>query len=137
MTEITDHGAKPLVVNIREAALKNTNFRTALWTGKHIQVTLMSIPVGGDVGLELHHHEDQLLRIEQGSALVEMGPEKDEVTFKQEAGPGSAILVPVGVWHNIINTGTDVLKLYSVYGPPHHDKGTVHETQADDHGHDH
>ncbi len=129
---MTDHGPAPYVVNIEEATLSNDTFRTALWTGKHIQMTVMSIPVGGDVGLEQHHHEDQFLRVEQGRALVRMGPTASDVTFEQEVGDDWVILVPVGVWHNIINIGDEPLKLYSIYGPPHHEKGTVHQTQADD-----
>ena len=132
MAELTDHGPKPYVVDIEEATLENENFRTALWTGKHIQMTVMSIPVGGDVGLEIHKHEDQFLRVEQGRALVRMGPKEDEVTFEEEVGDDWAILVPVGLWHNIINIGDEPLKIYSIYGPPHHEFGTVHKTQADD-----
>ena len=132
MAEMTDRGPEPYVIDIEQATLENTNFRTALWTGKHIQMTVMSIPVGGDVGLEIHKHEDQLLRVEQGRALVRMGPKENEVTFEEEVGEDWAILVPVGVWHNIINIGDEPLKLYSVYRPPHHEFGTVHQTQADD-----
>lgn len=140
MAELEDHGPGPYVVDIEEATLENKNFRTALWTGKRMQMTLMSIPVGGDVGLEQHHHEDQFLRVEQGHALVRMGPKENEVTFEAEVKDDFAILVPVGVWHNIINIGDEELKLYSIYAPPHHPFGTVHETQADDvddHDHDH
>lgn len=132
MADLTDHGPNPYVVNIEDATLENTNFRTALWTGKHIQMTVMSIPVGGDVGLEIHKKEDQFLRVEQGRALVRMGPTENEVTFEQEVGDDWVILVPVGVWHNIINIADEPLKLYSIYGPPHHERDTVHETQADD-----
>lgn len=132
MTDLSDHGPQPYGVNIEDATLENTNFRTTLWTGKHIQMTVMSIPVGGDVGLEQHRHEDQFLRVEQGRALVRMGPKENEVTFEEEVEDDWAILVPVGVWHNIINIGDEPLKVYSVYGPPHHDFGTVHPTQADD-----
>ena len=132
MAELSDHGPQPYVVDIEETTLENTNFRTAIWTGKHIQMTVMSIPVGGDVGLEQHHHEDQILRVEQGRALVRMGPKENEVTFEAEVEDDWVILVPVGVWHNIINIGDEPLKLYSIYGPPHHPFGTVHETQADD-----
>ena len=132
MTELSDHGPHPYVVNIEDTTLENTNFRTTVWTGKHIQMTVMSIPVGGDVGLEQHRHEDQFLRVEQGRALVRMGPKENEVTFEEEVGDDWVILVPVGVWHNIINIGDEPLKLYSIYGPPHHDFGTVHPTQADD-----
>ncbi len=132
MAELTDHGPGPFVVNIEDATKENETFRTALWTGKHLQMTVMSIPVGGDVGLEKHDREDQFLRVEQGRALVRMGPKENEVTFEEEVGDDWAILVPVGLWHNIINIGDEPLKLYSIYAPPHHAFGTVHQTQADD-----
>ncbi len=132
MAELKDNGPGPYVVNIEDTTLENETFRTAIWTGKHLQMTVMSIPVGGDVGLEKHEKEDQFLRVEQGRALVQMGPEEDVVTFEAEVEDDWVILVPVGVWHNIINVGDEPLKLYSIYGPPHHAFGTVHQTQADD-----
>lgn len=126
-----DHGKTPYVVDIEEATLVNDNFRTTVWTGEHLQLTYMSIPPGGDIGLEVHPATDQFLRIEQGSGRVEMGPTEDEVTFTREAGPDTAILVPAGTWHNVTNTGAEDLRLYTLYGPPDHVPGTVHRTQAD------
>ena len=138
MVKLQDFGPGPFVVDIEKVTLENDTFRTALWTGEKIQLTLMSIPVGGDVGLEVHKKEDQFLRIEKGRGLVQMGPTADEVTFEQEVGDDWAVLVPVGMWHNIKNIGDEPMKIYSIYGPPHHDHGTVHQTQADDHDdHDH
>lgn len=133
MADLQDHGPDPYVVDIEELTLENDTFRTAVWTGKHMQMTVMSIPVGGDVGLEIHEKEDQFLRIEQGRGLVQMGPSKDEVTFEAEVEDDYAVLVPVGVWHNIKNIGDEPMKIYSLYAPPHHAFGTVHQTQADDH----
>lgn len=133
MADLQDHGPDPYVVDIEELTLENDTFRTAVWTGKHMQMTVMSIPVGGDVGLEIHEKEDQFLRIEQGRGLVQMGPSKDEVTFEAEVEDDYAVLVPVGVWHNIKNIGDGPMKIYSLYAPPHHAFGTVHQTQADDH----
>lgn len=132
MAELKDNGPGPYVVDIEELTLENDTFRTAVWTGAHLQMTVMSIPVGGDIGKEVHHKEDQFLRIEQGRGLVQMGPTEDEVTFEAEVGDDWAVLVPVGVWHNITNVGDEPMKVYSIYGPPHHDFGTVHQTQADD-----
>lgn len=132
MADLIDNGPGPYVVNIEDTTKENETFRTAIWTGKHLQMTVMSIPVGGDVGLEKHYKEDQFLRVEQGKALVQMGPEEDEVTFEAEVEDDWVILVPVGLWHNIINIGDEPLKLYSLYAPPHHPFGTVHQTQADD-----
>ena len=73
---LKDYGSKPFVVNINEAAKQNNTYRTALWTGKHLQVTLMSINVGEDIGLEIHPNVDQFLRIEQGQGIVQMGKSK-------------------------------------------------------------
>lgn len=128
---IVDQGKKPFVVNIRQAAKQNSTFRTAIWSGKELQVTLMSIPVGGDVGLELHADNDQFLRIEEGQGLVQMGKQKDNLNFVRHVGPNDAIVVPTGEWHNLTNIGNTPLKLYSIYAPPHHPFGTIHRTQAE------
>lgn len=133
MGETKDQGPKPFVVDIEKETLDNDTFRTALWTGEQFQVTVMSIPVGGDVGLEVHTEEDQFLRLESGRGKVQMGPEKDNFTLEQEVGADWAVIVPKGVWHNITNIGEEPMKLYSIYAPPHHPHGTVHQTQADDH----
>lgn len=132
-TKVTfkDYGGQPTVLNIEDYTAKNTNFRTVLWTGKNLQVTLMDIPVGGDVGLELHADIDQFLRIEQGKALVVMGKDKDSLDFKQEASADFAIMVPAGTWHNITNIGDEPLKLYSIYAPVEHPFGTIHKTQKE------
>lgn len=132
MNDFTDHGPQPFTVNVEEATLANDKFRTTLWTGEFMQMTLMSIPVGGDVGLEVHNDTDQFLRIEQGRGRVQMGPSADELTFDEEVGDDWVILVPRGKWHNITNIGDEPMKIYSLYAPPHHPHGTVHETQADD-----
>lgn len=125
-----DHGHNPYVVDIEELTLKNENFRTAGWTGSNLQMTLMSIEPGDDIGLEVHDDHDQFLRIEQGTARVEMGPTKDALEA-WEASDDFAIFVPAGSWHNIINTGNEPLKLYSIYAPAEHAHGTVHSTKAD------
>lgn len=125
-----DNGPNPYVVNIEELTLQNDNFRTAAWTGSNLQMTLMAIQPGDDIGLEVHEDHDQFLRIEQGTARVEMGPtETDLQTW--DAADDFAILVPAGVWHNVVNTGTDTLKVYSIYAPPEHAHGTVHVTKAE------
>lgn len=127
--EITDYGAEPFVVNIEEATKQNNNYRTALWTGSHLQVTLMSIDVGGDIGLETHPTLDQFIRIEEGHGLVQMGDSKDNLDFEERAYDGYAIIIPAGKWHNLTNTGDKPIKLYSIYAPPEHPFGTVHETK--------
>ncbi|PJI08552.1 MULTISPECIES: cupin domain-containing protein [Clostridium] len=126
---LKDYGPQPFVVNINEASIQNRNYRTALWTGKYLQVTLMSIDVGDDIGLELHPDVDQFLRIEQGQGMVRMGRSKNNLSFQARVQDDCAIMVPAGTWHNLINTGNRPLKLYSIYAPPHHPQGTVQKTK--------
>lgn len=130
-TAFKDHGKMPFVINIDEAAKHNKTYRTAIWTGNHLQVTLMSIDVGDDIGLEIHPNTDQFLRIEEGQGLVQMGKSKDHLDFKRHVSDDFAIMIPAATWHNVTNTGTTPLKLYSIYAPPHHPFGTVHRTKAD------
>lgn len=130
MTEIIDNGPAPTVLNIETATLDNTNYRTTVWTGKNLQLTLMSIDPGHDIGLEVHDTHDQFLRIEQGLATVSMGPSQDQLQTWQ-ASASDAVFVPSGVWHNLACDGDVPLKLYSIYAPPEHPHGTVHVTQAD------
>ena len=128
---IKDYGPKPFVVNINEASKQNNTYRTALWTGTHLQVTLMSLNVGEDIGLEIHPDVDQFLRIEQGQGIVQMGKTKDHLNFQKYVSDDFAIMIPAGTWHNVTNTGNIPLKLYSIYAPPNHPFGTVHVTKAD------
>jgi mannose-6-phosphate isomerase-like protein (cupin superfamily) len=130
-TLVTDYGPKPFVVNINEATKQNNTYRTALWTGTHLQVTLMSLNVGEDIGLEIHPDVDQFLRIEQGQGIVQMGKSKDNLNFERNVYDDSAIMIPAGTWHNLTNKGNIPLKLYSIYAPPNHPFGTVHVTKAD------
>ncbi len=134
---MTDSGPNPYVVDIEEATIENETFRTALWTGQQLQLTVMSLKPGEDVGLEVHTTHDQFLRIESGVARVQMGPAEDQLGFDEEVGDDWAVLVPAGTWHNLTNVGTADLKLYSVYAPAEHPHGTVHATKADDEHHDH
>lgn len=128
---LKDYGPQPFAVNIEEVTKQNTNFRTALWTGSHLQLTLMSINVGEDIGLETHPNLDQFIRIEQGQGIVMIGDSKDKLDFQRNVFEDYAIIIPAGKWHNIFNTGNTPLKLYSIYAPPQHPFGTVHGTKAD------
>ncbi|MGM0845595.1 MAG: cupin domain-containing protein [Bacillota bacterium] len=130
-SRLTDSGSTPFVVNIEKAVKGNDTFRTALWTGDHLQVTLMSIDVGDDIGLEVHPTTDQFIRIEEGQGLVEMGDTENNLTFRRNASADFAVMVPAGKWHNITNTGNIPMKVYAIYAPPEHPFGTVHETKAD------
>lgn len=128
---IRDYGSEPFVVNIEEITKLNNTFRTALWTGEHLQLTLMSIPVGESIGLEIHPDTDQFLRLEQGEGLVQMGKDKNNLSFQRRVSNNWAFIVPSGTWHNLINIGNIPIKLYSIYAPPKHPRGTVHLTKAD------
>lgn len=127
----TDHGPAPYVVDIEEATLENTTYRTTLWTGSNLQLTVMSIQPGHDIGLEVHPDHDQFLRVEAGTARVQMGPAKDQLTFERTVTDDWAVLVPAGSWHNVTNVGDEPLQVYSLYGPPDHEHGTVHRTKED------
>jgi len=129
VTELKDYGPEPFVINIERAAVQNNNYRTALWTGKHLQVTLMSIGVGEDIGLEVHPDVDQFIRVEEGQGLVEMGDSRNNLDYRRRVYEDYVIIIPAGKWHNVINTGNRPMKLYSLYAPPQHPHGTVHETR--------
>lgn len=124
-----DYGPEPFVVNIEQETLQNPYFRSALWTGEHLQLTLMSIPVRGEIGLEAHSNLDQFLRLEKGYGLVKMGSSPDKLNFQARVTDGYAVFIPAGTYHNMINIGNVPIKLYSIYAPPEHPKGTLHETK--------
>ena len=126
----TDFGGKPFIVDIAKATINNNTFRTALWSGSNLQLTVMSINPGECIGLEVHPHVDQFLRIEEGCGIVQMGDRSDNLFITQPVYDDSAIFVPAGAWHNLTNTGDIQLKLYSIYAPPNHAFGTVHQTKA-------
>ena len=128
---LKDYGPRPLVFNIERATEQNRTFRTAMWTGDHLQVTLMSINAGEDIGAEVHPELDQFLRIEHGQGLVMMGYSRNNMNMQAMVSDDDAIIVPAGTWHNLINTGSTPLKLYSIYAPPQHPHGTVHRTKAE------
>jgi mannose-6-phosphate isomerase-like protein (cupin superfamily) len=119
------------VGDIEQVTLDNQTFRTVLFTGEHTQLTVMRLAPGEDIGLEAHHDRDQFLRIERGRARAELGSTRESVEERHEVGADWAIIVPAGVWHNVINTGDEELKLYSLYSPPEHPPNTVHRTRAD------
>ena len=129
--EIRDYGCEPLIFNIDHATLMNENFRTTLWTGQHLQLTLMSIPVCGDIGVEMHEDVDQFIRIESGYAKVYFGNREQDLREVGNINANYAILIPAGTRHNIVNIGKTPLKLYSLYAPPQHPHGTVHQTKED------
>lgn len=119
------------VGDIERTTLENGTFRTVVFTGEHTQLTVMSLGPGEDIGREVHPETDQFVRVEQGRARVEFGRTEERVDETYDVEGDWAIVVPAGVWHNVVNTGTEELKLYSLYAPPEHPAGTIHRTKAD------
>ena len=128
---VIDNGPNPNAFDIESETRANVNYRTVAWTGKYLQVTLMSIPVGESIGLEIHPETDQFLRLDAGRGKCVMGPAKDNLTFEQDVSDGWSIQVPAGVWHDVINTGDEPMQVYAIYAPVHHAPGIVHATAAD------
>lgn len=126
-----DGGPSPYVVPIRSEALRNDNFRATVWTGENLQATVMSIPAGDEVGLEMHPDIDQFIYILLGRGNIMMGEAMDNLTFEAPLITGDAVFVPAGTWHNIENIGRTPLKFLSIYTPPEHPPGTVHATRAE------
>ena len=132
-TPMKDYGPEPLVINITRATAQNNHFRRTLWTGNHLQITLMNINPGEEIGLEIHPTIDQFLRIEEGEGLVRMGNREEQINFEKSVTENDAIIIPAGKWHNVKNTGNRPLKVYSIYAPPAHPPGTIHRTAAEAH----
>lgn len=121
---------KGYTANIEALALENDLFRKVLYTSKHLQLVLMTLPPEGEIGEEVHEL-DQFLRIEEGEGKAVLNGVEHPVS------DGSAVLVPAGTRHNIINTSaSDALRLYTLYGPPDHKDGIVHATKEDADAHD-
>lgn len=117
--------------DIEQATLENTDFRRVLYTGHHSQLVLMSLAPEEEIGLEVHPENDQFFRFEAGQGLVIIDDQKYAVS------DGSAVVVPAGAQHNIINTSsTEPLKLYTLYMPPHHQDGLVRATKAEAEAHE-
>ena len=125
---------KGYVDNIEEATNSNGDFRRVLYTGKNLQLVLMTLQPGDEIGEEVHEDRDQFFRIEdgRGTVYIDGAPNQMEDDF--------AVIVPAGARHNVVNTGDEPLKLYTLYGPPEHRDGIVHRTKAQadaDHENDH
>jgi mannose-6-phosphate isomerase-like protein (cupin superfamily) len=111
--------------NIEELTLQNTNFRQVLYTGTHMQLVVMTLQVGEEIGQEIHESVDQFFRIEEGQAKFVVDGE--EVVI----GAEEVYIVPAGSEHNVINVGEGLLKLYTIYAPANHPDGTIHATKAE------
>lgn len=128
---ISDNGPAPASFDLETATVENADYRTVAWSGHYLQVTLMSIPVGESIGLEMHADTDQFLRLDAGRGKAQMGTGPDDLAFEQEVGDGWCVLVPAGTWHNVTNIGDEPMRLYAVYAPVHHAAGKVQATAAD------
>jgi mannose-6-phosphate isomerase-like protein (cupin superfamily) len=125
---------KGYVDDIERATLANEDFRRVLYTGKNLQLVLMTLPPGCDIGEEVHDDRDQFFRIERGEGVIRIDGADNRVE------DDFAVIVPAGARHNVINTGSEPLRLYTLYGPPEHRDGVVHRTKEDaerEHDRDH
>ena len=114
------------VTDIEQKALENRCFREVLFTGPHVQLVVMSLEPGEDIGLETHDHFDQFIRIEAGVGTAILDGQEHPLV------DGSAVVIPAGTRHNIVNSSrVEPLKLYTLYSPPEHPPGTVHKTKAE------
>jgi mannose-6-phosphate isomerase-like protein (cupin superfamily) len=118
-------GVKGFVANIENLTDENSNFRRVLYTGKSLQLVLMALKPGEEIGEEVHPSTDQFFRIEKGKGEVRINGQPTKIK------DGDAVLVPAGAQHNVLNTGSEPLRLYTLYAPPQHQDGTVQATKAD------
>jgi mannose-6-phosphate isomerase-like protein (cupin superfamily) len=116
--------------NIEKVTEANENYREVVYTGPNMQLVVMALQPGEVIGMEKHDTHDQFFRVESGECKVVINGEESLL------GDGHAAIVPAGAEHNVINTGTEVLKLYTIYAPPQHPAGTIHKTKADEPAHD-
>lgn len=111
------------VINIEEKTLKNNYFREVLFTTDKSQLVVMALKPGEEIGMEVHPEHDQFIRIESGKGKAIMNGEEHEIV------DGSAVVIPAGAQHNIVNTSQEIMKLYTIYTPPEHKPGTIHKTK--------
>ena len=120
--------------DIERATVENEDFRRVLYTGRNLQLVVMTLPPGCDIGEEVHEDRDQFFRIEEGEGEIWIDGKANRVK------DDFAVIVPAGARHNVINTGGGPLRLYTIYAPPEHKDGTVHadkEAAERDHDDDH
>ncbi|MFA6017112.1 MAG: cupin domain-containing protein [Patescibacteria group bacterium] len=113
------------VINIEDKSLENNYFREVLFTTDKSQLVVMALKPGEDIGMEVHPEHDQFIRIESGKGKAIMNGEEHEIV------DGSAVVIPAGTEHNIINTSEETMKLYTIYTPPNHKPGTIHKTKEE------
>lgn len=123
-----DQGPNPFVIDVNKAAKQNDKFRAVLWTGTYLQVILMNIPIKGKIGMQINPNHDQLLRVEDGHGLLQLGSDKFSMYAQYVLFDDYTVFVPAGTWHNIINIGTVPLKISSTYAPPNYPWGMSQPT---------
>ncbi len=116
--------------NIETETLENLHFRKVLYTGTHMQLVLMTLKKGEEIGFEVHADNDQFFRFESGSGKVII----DDTEYS--VSDGAAVIIPAGAKHNVVNTGTDELRMYTLYAPPHHKDGIVRITKEEAEAHE-
>lgn len=119
-TTFDNKNMHPYIANIHQHTLENNNFRIALWTGDHIQMTLMCIPPCEEIGFEVHENLDQFIRIEKGQAVFKAGECMHHITYQKIMCENDGVFIPAGYCHNIINTQNEPLKLSVIYSSPNH-----------------
>ena len=129
LTKMRDRGNEPIVFDIRKEAFMTPDFRTALWTGGNLQLTVMTIPKGEEIGVEMHESLDQLIGVISGAGEVSFGNRENYLAPPIPIDAHSVVLVPAGTYHNVKNVGNTPLKLYSVYAPKAHKFGTVEKSK--------
>jgi len=128
---IEDVGPQPRSFDLEQATRENTNYRTLAWSGRYLQVTLMSIPVGRASDWRCTRKPTSFLRLDAGRGRVQIGTAKDQLTFDEEVSDGWCILIPAGSWHNVTNIGEEPMQVYAIYAPAHHKPGKIHKTASD------
>lgn len=118
-------------IDIEGLASTNTNFREVLYTGEYSQLTIMSLAPGDDVGVERHRNIDQFVHVESGRGRLTLGPKRDHLEESHDLAKGWGAFIPAGAWHNIVNTGADDLRLYTVHSPALYAREVVYETKAE------
>ena len=114
------------VTNIERDTIENEDYRRVLYTGPYTQLVLMTLQPGEEIGEEVHEGHDQFIRVEAGTGYAEIDGTRHELE------DGSAVVIPSGARHNVVNSGSEPLRLYTLYSPPEHEDGTVHPTKADE-----
>lgn len=114
------------VTNIERDTVENEDYRRVLYTGSYTQLVLMTLQPGEEIGEEVHEGHDQFIRVEAGTGYAELDGARHDLE------DGSAVVIPSGARHNVVNSGSEPLRLYTLYSPPEHEDGTVHPTKADE-----